>query len=158
MSTLAPMRIGLALPQYDFSVAGGRPPRFAASGPHPPPPGQRGGRSVRLSDPLLLALSEDGGSGPRAGGVSPLLPLALQQPRPRVFVGGKGDRLLRIAAERADGWNACWVWTPPAYRERRGVVDDACERIGRDTATMWRTLGLYALYGEDEPVRERRFD
>ena len=34
----------------------------------------------------------------------------------RVFVGGKGDRLLRIAARHADGWNTCWVWTPDAYR------------------------------------------
>jgi alkanesulfonate monooxygenase SsuD/methylene tetrahydromethanopterin reductase-like flavin-dependent oxidoreductase (luciferase family) len=85
-------------------------------------------------------------------------PPAVQQPRPRVFVGGKGDRLLRLAARHADGWNTCWAWTPDAYRERRRVLDDACEAVGRDPATMWRTLGLYALCGEDEHDLARRFE
>lgn len=85
-------------------------------------------------------------------------PRAVQQPRPRVFVGGKGDRLLRLAARHADGWNTCWVWTPEAYAERRRVLDDACASIDRDPATMWRTLGLYALCGENERDLERRFE
>ena len=49
----------------------------------------------------------------------------VQQPRPRVFVGGKGDRLLRLAG-RADGWNTCWVWTPAEYRDTCPVLDAAC--------------------------------
>lgn len=86
------------------------------------------------------------------------LPSARQQPRPRVFVGGKGDRLLRLVAERADGWNTCWQWTPDAYRERVEVLDRACERVGRDPSTVWRTLGLYALCGEDQRDLVRRFE
>ena len=75
-----------------------------------------------------------------------------------MFVGGKGDRLLRLVAEHADGWNTCWTWTPDAYRERLAVLDAACDAVGRDPATVWRTLGLYTLVGEDErdlrtPVR-----
>jgi alkanesulfonate monooxygenase SsuD/methylene tetrahydromethanopterin reductase-like flavin-dependent oxidoreductase (luciferase family) len=85
------------------------------------------------------------------------LPPALQVPRPRVFVGGKGDRLLGLVAEHADGWNTCWAWTPDDYRERLAVLDAACERVGRDPATVWRTLGLYALCGEDRADLERRF-
>jgi alkanesulfonate monooxygenase SsuD/methylene tetrahydromethanopterin reductase-like flavin-dependent oxidoreductase (luciferase family) len=85
-------------------------------------------------------------------------PAAVQQPRPRVFVGGKGDRLLRLAAEHADGWNTCWVWTTDAYRERLSVLQDACAAVGRDPATVWRTLGLYALCGEDERDLARRFE
>ena len=46
------------------------------------------------------------------------------------FVGGKGDRLLRLVAERADGWNTCWTWTPEAYRERVDVLG-SCVRAGR---------------------------
>ena len=38
------------------------------------------------------------------------------------------------------------------------VLDDACASVGRDPATMWRTLGLYALCGEDERDLERRFE
>jgi alkanesulfonate monooxygenase SsuD/methylene tetrahydromethanopterin reductase-like flavin-dependent oxidoreductase (luciferase family) len=84
-------------------------------------------------------------------------PAAVQRPRPPVFVGGKGDRLLRIVAEHADGWNTCWTWTPDAYRERLEVLEHACARVGRDPATVWRTLGLYALCGTDEADLERRY-
>lgn len=86
------------------------------------------------------------------------LPPARQQPRPRVFVGGSGDRLLGLVAAHADGWNTCWKWTPDAYRERLRVLDTACGRVDRDPATVWRTLGLYALCGEDERDLERRFE
>ena len=86
------------------------------------------------------------------------LPPALQQPRPPVFVGGKGDRLIQLAVDEADGWNTCWVWTPEAYQGRLDVLDAACERAGRDPATVWRSLGLYALCGEDEADLARRFE
>ena len=89
---------------------------------------------------------------------APNLPPALQEPRPRVFVGGKGDRLLRLAAGHADGWNTCWTWTPAAYRGRLEVLERACGQVGRDPATVWRTLGLYALCGEDRADLERRFE
>lgn len=85
-------------------------------------------------------------------------PAAVQAPRPRVFVGGKGDRLLSLVAEHADGWNTCWTWTPDAYRDRLRVLERACERVGRDPASVWRTLGLYALAGEDERDLARRFE
>ena len=84
-------------------------------------------------------------------------PPALQQPRPPVFVGGKGDRLLALVAEQADGWNTCWIWTPDDYRERLDVLERACDAVGRDPASVWRSLGLYALCGEDERDLERRF-
>jgi probable F420-dependent oxidoreductase len=78
------------------------------------------------------------------------LPPAHQQPRPPIFLGGKGDRLLHLVAEMADGWNTCWVWQPDDYRRRAEVLDRACGEAGRDPATVRRTLGLYALAGEDE--------
>src|SRR5262249_11321085 len=77
--------------------------------------------------------------------------------RPRVFVGGKGDRLLRIVAAHADGWNTCWTWTPAAYRARVQVLEQACEDVERDPRSVWRSLGIYALCGEDERDLERRF-
>ena len=84
-------------------------------------------------------------------------PAALQRPTPPIVVGGKGDRLLRLVAELADGWNTCWVWTPDAYRERLEVLTRACDAVGRDPASVRRSLGLYALCGEDERDLERRF-
>src|SRR5262249_17789098 len=77
---------------------------------------------------------------------------------PRVFVGGKGDRLLGLAAKHADGWNTCWVWMADDYRERLQVLDAACEAAGRDPATVGRTLGLDGLCGEGERDLARRFD
>jgi alkanesulfonate monooxygenase SsuD/methylene tetrahydromethanopterin reductase-like flavin-dependent oxidoreductase (luciferase family) len=86
------------------------------------------------------------------------LPPAVQRPRPRVFVGGSGDRLLRLVADRADGWNTCWKWTPETYRDRLDVLNRACDQAGRDPSTLWRSLGLYSLCGEDERDLQRRFD
>lgn len=85
-------------------------------------------------------------------------PPAQQQPRPPVFIGGKGDRLIATAVACSDGWNTCWVWTPADYRERLDVLERACERIGRDPATVWRSVGLYSLVGEDERDLEARFE
>ena len=81
-----------------------------------------------------------------------------QQTKVPVFIGGKGDRLLRMIARHGLGWNTCWAWTLDDYRERKVALDQACEAIGRDPATIWRSLGLYALCGEDEQDLQRRFD
>ncbi|TMK66779.1 MAG: LLM class flavin-dependent oxidoreductase [Actinobacteria bacterium] len=85
-------------------------------------------------------------------------PPPLQQPRPPVFVGGKGDRVIQTAVELSDGWNTCWVWTPDGYRDRLRALERACEASARDPATVWRSLGLYALCGENEADLRRRFD
>jgi alkanesulfonate monooxygenase SsuD/methylene tetrahydromethanopterin reductase-like flavin-dependent oxidoreductase (luciferase family) len=141
--------------------AGWYEPEYAALGMEMPRPGER---LDRLVDAIEVVKGLLGGGpftydGAHHGARDAVnLPSAVQQPRPRVFVGGKGDRLLRLAARHADGWNTCWVWTPDAYEERLRVLADACAAIGRDPASMWRTLGLYALCGEDERDLERRFD
>jgi alkanesulfonate monooxygenase SsuD/methylene tetrahydromethanopterin reductase-like flavin-dependent oxidoreductase (luciferase family) len=85
-------------------------------------------------------------------------PPALQRPRPPVFIGGKGDRLIATAVACADGWNTCWVWTLDDYRARLDVLARACDAAGRDPATVWRSVGLYALVGEDEADLARRFE
>ena len=84
-------------------------------------------------------------------------PPATQQPRPPVLLGGKGDRLLATVAECADGWNTCWAWIHDAYRERAEMLDRACEAVGRDPSSVWRSLGLYALVGEDAADLAARF-
>jgi alkanesulfonate monooxygenase SsuD/methylene tetrahydromethanopterin reductase-like flavin-dependent oxidoreductase (luciferase family) len=61
-------------------------------------------------------------------------------------------------ARQADGWNTVWRWTPDAYRERLDVLEQACERVGRDPTDVTRSLGLYALVGEDEADLARRYE
>ncbi len=89
-----------------------------------------------------------------AGAVN--LPAALQSPMP-IMVGGRGDRLLRVVAELADGWNTCWALTHDEYAQRLAELDRACAEFDRDPATVTRSLGLYALAGEDDADLARRF-
>lgn len=86
------------------------------------------------------------------------LPRPLQRPHPPVWLGGRGDRLLGVAAAHADGWNTAWTQTPEAYRRRAAVLDAACEQAGRDPASVTRSLGLYALVGTDAADLARRFE
>lgn len=78
-------------------------------------------------------------------------PRPAQPPGPPLWVGGKGGpRMARLVARLADGWNTVWAWTPEDYGERVRVLEEACERQGRDPATVRRSVGLYALVGEDD--------
>jgi probable F420-dependent oxidoreductase len=141
--------------------AGWYEPEYAAIGMEMPRPGERLDR-LREAIAILRGLL---GGGPctfdgryhRADGAVNVPP-AVQQPTPPIIVGGKGDRLLSVVAEQADGWNTCWVWTPAAYRERLDVLARACERVDRDPESVTRSLGLYTLCGEDARDLDRRFE
>ena len=72
-------------------------------------------------------------------------------PRPQgppIIVGTRGARLLRLTAERADGWNAWLVNATPgssepaAVRPARAQVDAACRDVGRDPATLSRSVTI----------------
>ena len=90
---------------------------------------------------------------------TPCRPPPRQQPNgPPIWVGGKGDRLLDLVAQQADGWNTVWAWTHRDYAERLKALEAACERRSRDPATITRSVGLYALIGENEADLARRFD
>jgi alkanesulfonate monooxygenase SsuD/methylene tetrahydromethanopterin reductase-like flavin-dependent oxidoreductase (luciferase family) len=85
------------------------------------------------------------------------LPRPVQRPAPPICVGGKGDRLMELAGKYADGWNTAWIWTTKDWAERASLLDIACARAGRDPASVTRSVGLYALAGEDEADLARRF-
>jgi probable F420-dependent oxidoreductase len=85
-------------------------------------------------------------------------PRPAQRPGPPLWVGGKGGpRLARLVARRADGWNTVWAWTPEDYADRVRMLEEACERYDRDPATVRRSVGLYALVGEDERDLDARW-
>src|SRR5436190_1173145 len=85
-------------------------------------------------------------------------PRPAQQPRPPIWVGGKGgDRLLRLIARHADGWNTVWRMTPETYAERVRSLERISGAEGRDPSTVRRSLGLLTLVGEDERDLERRY-
>ena len=72
------------------------------------------------------------------GHQAPVVPGPVQ-PRPPLWVGGGGDRLLGVVARAADGWNCCWAITSEDYRRKVGVLAGACQRAGRDPggAARW---------------------
>jgi alkanesulfonate monooxygenase SsuD/methylene tetrahydromethanopterin reductase-like flavin-dependent oxidoreductase (luciferase family) len=59
------------------------------------------------------------------------------QPAP-VWVGGRGDRVMEVAARRADGFNM-GGWTAETRRPLADF-DRTCERVGRDPATVTRSV------------------
>jgi F420-dependent oxidoreductase-like protein len=68
-----------------------------------------------------------------------------------ILVGGGGEKVtLRIAATYADEWN---VWGTPALLAQKGaVLDQHCERIGRDPSTIKRSTQALVYISEDEDV------
>ena len=56
-----------------------------------------------------------------------------------IMLGGDGkDVTLRIAAEHADIWNG--FGPIERFRERNAILDTWCERVGRDPATLERSV------------------
>lgn len=65
------------------------------------------------------------------------------QPRLPIWVGGAGERrTLRIAAREADGWNAPYS-SVAEFARLNGVLDEWCDKEGRDPATLARTVNLF---------------
>lgn len=80
---------------------------------------------------------------------APVIPGPVQRPRPPLWVGGSGDRMLGVVARAADGWNICWATTPDQYDQRLEVLRAACARAGRPFDGVRRSVGLATLIGRD---------
>ena len=80
---------------------------------------------------------------------------AMMQPPPvrgsiPIWIGGTGERrTLRIAARRADGWNAAYL-SPEEFSRLNGVLDHHCETIGRNPSTIERSINVLFAVGVDE--------
>lgn len=81
-----------------------------------------------------------------------------QSPRTPVFIGGKGDLLIRTAVKVADGWNFSWIGSSETYFERVEYAHHACEESGRDPGSLRRSVGAYVLVGRDDRDLQRRYD
>ena len=70
---------------------------------------------------------------------SPALPKPIQQPHPPIIVGGGGPkRTPGLAARFADEFNAPFLPAADAAKQF-ARVDEACEKIGRDPASIRHT-------------------
>ena len=69
------------------------------------------------------------------------LPLPVQARLP-IWVGGIGEKkTLRLAARHADGWNAAYA-SPTEFARLSRVLDEWCEKEGRDPSTIARAINL----------------
>jgi probable F420-dependent oxidoreductase len=62
--------------------------------------------------------------------------------RPELMVGSTGPRVLAAALPHVDVWNTWYDWfgnTPEGFAAKAAEIDEACERAGRDPATLLRS-------------------
>jgi alkanesulfonate monooxygenase SsuD/methylene tetrahydromethanopterin reductase-like flavin-dependent oxidoreductase (luciferase family) len=83
-------------------------------------------------------------------------PKPVRRGGPPVLVGGTGPRLLRLVAEQADIWN---IPGPPHaslefLAERSAILDRQCEAVGRDPASVLRSVQL--IVSADDPAAVRQ--
>jgi F420-dependent oxidoreductase-like protein len=87
---------------------------------------------------------------------SPALPKPVQDPHPPIIVGGHGaKRTPALAARFASEFNVPFPRLDP-YREAVARVQQACEGVGRDPATLRTTVALVVACGTDEAEYSRR--
>jgi len=84
-----------------------------------------------------------------------ITPQPIQQPRPPITIGAVGPLVLKIAAQYADTWNSVpgeWSTSPDKMlectRSRNKLLDDYCEKIGRDPQTLRRSLLVFGSEAE----------
>ena len=78
-----------------------------------------------------------------------LLPRGPRPQGPPLMVGSIGPRMLALTLPHVDAWNAWFTWfgnSLEGYRELRATVDAACLAVGRDPASVERTVALFVQF------------
>ena len=60
---------------------------------------------------------------------------------PPIWIGASRPRMLNLVAQHADAWNTVWHLTPERVGEEYAKMREACQRVGRDPATLELTAG-----------------
>ncbi len=79
-------------------------------------------------------------------------PKPVQQPRPPIMIGGRSTATLRVAAEHADRWNIPGGDIGDAI-SRSALLDRYCAELGRDPATITRSIYLPVSYKQPGSTR-----
>lgn len=86
---------------------------------------------------------------------SPALPKPVQSPVPLIVGGGGPRRTPQLAARFATEYNVGFP-TDEQIRERIGNLHAACERVGRDPATVKLSIAMSTFAGPDDATVDRR--
>jgi alkanesulfonate monooxygenase SsuD/methylene tetrahydromethanopterin reductase-like flavin-dependent oxidoreductase (luciferase family) len=80
-------------------------------------------------------------------------PKPVQRPHPPIVIGGRSAATLRVVAEHADVWNYPGGDVEDAVR-RGALLDRCCAEIGRDPASITRSLVLPVSYHDPRGTRD----
>jgi alkanesulfonate monooxygenase SsuD/methylene tetrahydromethanopterin reductase-like flavin-dependent oxidoreductase (luciferase family) len=80
-------------------------------------------------------------------------PKPLQRPHPPIITGGRSAALLRVTAKHADLWNIPGGDIDDAIA-RSTLLDHYCAEIGRDPATLIRSMHLPVSYDQPDVTRD----
>ena len=76
-----------------------------------------------------------------------------------ILVAAKRPRMLELTARHADAWNLAWFGAPDErWAGARRNLDAACATVGRDPATLERTVGVNVRYPDLLPARATTAD
>jgi alkanesulfonate monooxygenase SsuD/methylene tetrahydromethanopterin reductase-like flavin-dependent oxidoreductase (luciferase family) len=79
-------------------------------------------------------------------------PKPVQRPHPPILIGGRSAPLLRVAAQHADLWNIPGGDIDDAIG-RGALLDRYCAEIGRDPASVTRSIHLPVSYDQPSSTR-----
>ncbi len=71
--------------------------------------------------------------------------------RPPMMVGSSGERVLAATLPHVETWNTWYDWygnVPEGFRAKQRDIDAACERAGRDPATLERSACVLVRLGD----------
>jgi alkanesulfonate monooxygenase SsuD/methylene tetrahydromethanopterin reductase-like flavin-dependent oxidoreductase (luciferase family) len=74
-----------------------------------------------------------------------------------MMIGSTGERVLAAALPHADVWNTWYDWygnTAEGFATKIREIDLACERAGRDPATLERSACVLVRLGDDAERRD----
>jgi alkanesulfonate monooxygenase SsuD/methylene tetrahydromethanopterin reductase-like flavin-dependent oxidoreductase (luciferase family) len=79
-------------------------------------------------------------------------PKPVQRPHPPILIAGRTSATLRVVAEHADTWNIAGADINDCA-ERNGHLDRLCDELGRDPASIVRSIHLRASYERPASTR-----
>jgi len=80
-------------------------------------------------------------------------PKPIQRPHPPILIGGRSAATLRVVAEHADVWNMPGGQIDDAV-SRGALLDRFCAEIGRDPASITRSIPLPVSYDKPGVTRD----
>jgi alkanesulfonate monooxygenase SsuD/methylene tetrahydromethanopterin reductase-like flavin-dependent oxidoreductase (luciferase family) len=108
----------------------------------------------------ITALKHLFGGEPYGGGEhippiqGPLLPPAVREGGPPIWIGAQSDHVVRMAGSLADGWNG-WALSPEEFGAKARLLAEEADAGGREVEATWAGI---VLVGEDDAETAKLVD